>query len=222
MRSKEDAHDYRYFPEPDLVPLRISEKWLDEVRATMPELPAAKRARFIEVYGLREYDAEVLTSTRAMAEYYEIVAEVSQDPKMAANWVIGEGKEITESPLPARHLGELVGMIVKGELSGKLAKEVLPKMIESGEPPAVIVEREGLETDQRFGRARKDCRRSARRQPETGGTIQERQNDGDRIPGGPGDESFARPGESGRGKRTAEIKAVLTKGKHAERRRRRT
>lgn len=144
MRSKEDAHDYRYFPEPDLVPLRIGEKWLSEVRATMPELPAAKRARFIEVYGLREYDAEVLVSTRAMAEYYEIVAEVSQDPKMAANWVIGEGKEITESALPARHLGELVGMIVKGELSGKLAKEVLPKMIESGEPPSVIVEREGL------------------------------------------------------------------------------
>ena len=144
MRSKEDAHDYRYFPEPDLVPLRIGEKWLSEVRSTMPELPAAKRARFIEVYGLREYDAEVLTSTRAMAEYYEIVAEVSQDPKMAANWVIGEGKEITESALPARHLGELVGMIVKGELSGKLAKEVLPKMIESGESPSVIVEREGF------------------------------------------------------------------------------
>jgi aspartyl-tRNA(Asn)/glutamyl-tRNA(Gln) amidotransferase subunit B len=144
MRSKEDAHDYRYFPEPDLVPLRIGEKWLSEVRSTMPELPAAKRARFIEVYGLREYDAEVLVSTRAMAEYYEIVAEVSQDPKMAANWVIGEGKEITESSLPARHLGELVGMIVKGELSGKLAKEVLPKMMESGEPPSVIVEREGL------------------------------------------------------------------------------
>ena len=144
MRSKEDAHDYRYFPEPDLVPLRIGEKWLSEVRSTMPELPAAKRARFIEVYGLREYDAEVLVSTRAMAEYYEIVAEVSQDPKMAANWVIGEGKEITESALPARHLGELVGMIVKGELSGKLAKEVLPKMIESGDPPSVIVEREGL------------------------------------------------------------------------------
>jgi aspartyl-tRNA(Asn)/glutamyl-tRNA(Gln) amidotransferase subunit B len=135
MRSKEDAHDYRYFPEPDLVPLRIGEKWLAEVRATMPELPAAKRARFIEIYGLREYDAEVLTSTRDMAEYYEIVAEVSRDPKVAANWVIGEGKEITESGLPARHLGELVGMIVRGELSGKLAKEVLPKM---------IVEREGL------------------------------------------------------------------------------
>jgi aspartyl-tRNA(Asn)/glutamyl-tRNA(Gln) amidotransferase subunit B len=152
MRSKEDAHDYRYFPEPDLVPLRISEKWLGEVRAGMPELPQAKRARFIESYGLREYDADVLTSTRAMAEYYEVVAEVSTDPKMAANWVIGDlsgllkatDKEIAESPVPARYLGELVGLIVKGELSGKLAKEILPKMAESGEPPAVIIDREGL------------------------------------------------------------------------------
>src|SRR5580658_2523081 len=152
MRSKEDAHDYRYFPEPDLVPLRIGDKWREEVRATMPELPAAKRARFIEVYGLREYDAQVLTSTRAMAEYYEVVAEVSKDPKMAANWVMGDlagllkelNKEIAESPVPARYLGELVGMIVKGELTGKMAKEVLPKMVESGDSPAVIVEREGL------------------------------------------------------------------------------
>ena len=119
----------------------------------MPELPAAKRARFIEVYGLREYDAQVLTSTRAMAEYFEVVAEVSTDPKMAANWVMGDlavplkaaNKEITESPIPARYLGELVGMIVKGELTGKMAKEVLPKMVESGDAPAVIVEREGAQ-----------------------------------------------------------------------------
>src|ERR1700744_4358507 len=127
MRSKEDAHDYRYFPEPDLVPLRISEKWLSEVRVSMPELPQAKRARFIESYGLRDYDADVLNSTRAPAEYYEVVAEVSTDPKMAANWVMGDlsgllkaaDKEIAESPVPARYLGELVGLIVKGELSGK-------------------------------------------------------------------------------------------------------
>ena len=152
MRSKEDAHDYRYFPEPDLVPLRISEKWLSEVRVSMPELPQAKRARFIESYGLRDYDADVLTSTLATAEYYEVVAEVSTDPKMAANWVIGDlsgllkaaDKEIAESPVPARYLGELVGLIVNGELSGKLAKEILPKMAESGEPPSVIIDREGL------------------------------------------------------------------------------
>jgi aspartyl-tRNA(Asn)/glutamyl-tRNA(Gln) amidotransferase subunit B len=152
MRSKEDAHDYRYFPEPDLVPLRIGDKWRDEVRASMPELPAAKRARFIEVYGLREYDAQVLTSTRALAEYFEQVAAVSGDPKAAANWVMGDlagllkaaGKEIAESPVAARHLGELIGLIAKGELSGKLAKDILPKVFESGEAPSAIVEREGL------------------------------------------------------------------------------
>ena len=154
MRSKEQAHDYRYFPEPDLAPLRISDAWQAEIRATMPELPAAKRARFIASHGLREYDAGVLTSTRAIAEYYEEVAEVSGDPKIAANWVMGDlagmlkamGKEIGDSPVRAGHLGELVGLIVKGELTGKLAKEVLPKMFDTGEAPSVIVEREGLKT----------------------------------------------------------------------------
>jgi aspartyl-tRNA(Asn)/glutamyl-tRNA(Gln) amidotransferase subunit B len=154
MRSKEDAHDYRYFPEPDLAPLRISDKWLNEVRASMPELPTVKRARFIEVYGLREYDAGVLTATRANAEYFEEVAEVSGDPKIAANWVMGDlagllkaaNKEIAESPVSARNLGELVRLIVKGELTGKLGKDVLAKMLETGETPAVIVEREGLKT----------------------------------------------------------------------------
>jgi aspartyl-tRNA(Asn)/glutamyl-tRNA(Gln) amidotransferase subunit B len=152
MRSKEHAHDYRYFPEPDLAPLRVSHAWRDELIRSMPELPATKRARFIEQFGLREYDAQVLTATRALAEYYEEVANVSKDPKMAANWVMGElagllkgaGREIDESPVPAKHLGELVALISKGELTGKLAKEVLPKMVETGEAPSVIVEREGL------------------------------------------------------------------------------
>jgi aspartyl-tRNA(Asn)/glutamyl-tRNA(Gln) amidotransferase subunit B len=154
MRGKEDAHDYRYFPEPDLAPLRISDEWREEVLSTMPELPAVKRSRFIEHYGLREYDAQVLTASRAMAEYYEEVARVSGDPKMAANWVMGDlagllktaGKDIAESPVAARHLGELVALIAKGELTGKLAKDVLPKMFETGEAPSVIVEREGLKT----------------------------------------------------------------------------
>jgi aspartyl-tRNA(Asn)/glutamyl-tRNA(Gln) amidotransferase subunit B len=152
MRSKEDAHDYRYFPEPDLVPLRVSEKWREEIRLAMPELPAAKRARFIESYGLREYDAQVLTATRATSEYYEVVAEKSNDPKMAANWIMGDlaallkgsNKDIAESPVSAPHLGELVAMIVEGKLTGKLAKEVLPRMFESRESPAVIIEREGF------------------------------------------------------------------------------
>jgi aspartyl-tRNA(Asn)/glutamyl-tRNA(Gln) amidotransferase subunit B len=152
MRSKEDAHDYRYFPEPDLVPLRISEPWLQDARASMPELPARKRARFIEEFGLREYDAGVLTQTRAASEYFETVATVSGDPKTAANWVMGdlmgllkaEGKDIADSPVSAQHLGELVKLIASGELSGKLAKEVFPKMFATGDAAGVIVEREGL------------------------------------------------------------------------------
>jgi aspartyl-tRNA(Asn)/glutamyl-tRNA(Gln) amidotransferase subunit B len=152
MRSKEEAHDYRYFPEPDLVPLRVGHAWREELIGSMPELPATKRARFVEQFGLREYDAQVLTATRAISEYYEEVADLSKDPKTAANWVMGElagllkgaGKEINESPVPAKHLGELVRLISKGQLTGKLAKEVLPKMFETGEAPSVIMDREGL------------------------------------------------------------------------------
>src|SRR5712692_3315200 len=152
MRSKEHAHDYRYFPEPDLVPLRVSEAWLGEVKSQMPELPGQKRARFVEAYGLRDYDAQALTQTRAISEYYETVAATSGDPKAAANWVMGDlsgalnaaGKGIGESPVSAAHLGELVALIGKGEISGKLAKEIFPKMFAGGEAPRVIMEREGL------------------------------------------------------------------------------
>ncbi len=152
MRSKEDAHDYRYFPEPDLIPLRITAAMLDEARASMPELPAIKRARFIADYGLREYDAEVLTQTRAASEYFETAARVSGDPKMAANWVMGdlmgllkaENRDIADSPVTAAHLGQLVKLIGSGDLSGKLAKEIFPKMFATGDAPSVIVEREGL------------------------------------------------------------------------------
>jgi aspartyl-tRNA(Asn)/glutamyl-tRNA(Gln) amidotransferase subunit B len=152
MRSKEDAHDYRYFPEPDLVPLAIGGEWLGRLRAEVPELPARKRARFTGELGLREYDAEVLTASRAASDYFETVARVSGDARLAANWVMGdlmgllkaEGKEISESPVAAPHLGELVSMIAKGELSGKLAKEVFSKMFSSGDAPGAIIEREGL------------------------------------------------------------------------------
>jgi aspartyl-tRNA(Asn)/glutamyl-tRNA(Gln) amidotransferase subunit B len=152
MRSKEHAHDYRYFPEPDLVPLTVSEAWLGEVRKAMPELPGARRARFIADYGLREYDSHVLTSTRALSDYFEQTAKASGDPKTAANWVMGDlagalkeaGKDIAESPVSAENLGKLVALIAQGKTSGKLAKEVFPKMFATGDPPEAIMQREGL------------------------------------------------------------------------------
>ena len=147
MRSKEDAHDYRYFPEPDLVPLRISSAWLDRVRATMPELPAQKRARFTGELGLSEYDAGVLTASRAVSEYFETVARVSGNAKLAANLVMGDlmaALKNGETPVTAENLGQLGRMIAAGELSGKLAKEILPKMIATGESASAIVDREGL------------------------------------------------------------------------------
>jgi aspartyl-tRNA(Asn)/glutamyl-tRNA(Gln) amidotransferase subunit B len=152
MRSKEEAHDYRYFPEPDLLPLEISREWLARIRDAMPELPAVKRRRFVEVYGLSEYDAQVLTATRALADFYEQAAEGSGDPKLAANWTTGDlaallkadHKEIEESPVSAAKLGELVALVAKGELTGKLAKDVLGKMVQTGEAARAIVEREGF------------------------------------------------------------------------------
>jgi aspartyl-tRNA(Asn)/glutamyl-tRNA(Gln) amidotransferase subunit B len=152
MRSKEDAHDYRYFPEPDLVPLRVSDSWLSNIKTAMPELPASRRTRFIESYGLREYDAQVLTATRPLSEYFERVAAASGDARAAANWVMGDlagalkaaGKEIDESPVSAEPLGHLVALIVQGKISGKLAKEVFLKMFASGDAPEAIMEREGL------------------------------------------------------------------------------
>ena len=154
MRSKEQAHDYRYFPEPDLAPLRVSEHWQERVRSEMPELPGARRARFMENYGLREYDAGVLTASRAIAEYFEEAAQVAEEAKIAANWVMGDlagmlkaaGRDIEESPVSARALGALIRLIVKGELTGKLGKDVLAKMFETGESANAIVEREGLRT----------------------------------------------------------------------------
>jgi aspartyl-tRNA(Asn)/glutamyl-tRNA(Gln) amidotransferase subunit B len=152
MRSKEHAHDYRYFPEPDLVPLRVGPHWLNEVRSRLPELPSVRRERFVADYGLREYDAQVLTLTRETGDYFEAAVKVNGDGRTTANWVVGDlmgllkaaSKEVVDSPIPAAHIGELVSLINNGELSGKLAKEILPRMFETGEAPSVIMERDGL------------------------------------------------------------------------------
>ncbi|MEP6539050.1 MAG: Asp-tRNA(Asn)/Glu-tRNA(Gln) amidotransferase subunit GatB [Bryobacteraceae bacterium] len=152
MRSKEEAHDYRYFPEPDLVPLHVSDAWRERVKAEMPELPAVMRARFIQSYGLREYDVQVLTQTRASSEYFERALKVAGDPRSTANWVMGdlaaalkaENKDFAESPVAPESLGELVALITKGEISGKLAKDIFAKMLTTGDAPRTIMDREGL------------------------------------------------------------------------------
>ena len=152
MRSKEHAHDYRYFPEPDLVPLRVSPEWQSRLAAENPELPPARRARYTGEYGLRDYDAEVLTQTRELSDYFDRAAKASSDPKNVANWVMGDlagalkavDKEIADSPIALENLGELVTLIAKGDLSGKLAKEIFPKMFETGDKASAIMDREGL------------------------------------------------------------------------------
>ena len=154
MRSKEEAQDYRYFPEPDLVPLVVDEAWLEEVRSTLPELPDAKRARFEDVYGLPAYDAGVLTATRALADYYEAAVEAfADDPKMVSNWVMSEllgllnrdGREITESPVDPGGLAGLLRLMADGTISGKIAKEVFEEMYATGRDAEAIVEEGGLE-----------------------------------------------------------------------------
>ena len=158
QRSKEQAHDYRYFPEPDLPPLVLSEEWIEGIRAKMPELPEAKRQRFMGQYGLSAYDAEVLTSERALADYFEqAVAEARQGDlhvraKAVANWLTGDvsrllnaaGKEISECPITPTGLAGLVDLVAQERISGSQAKEVLEKSFASGEQPAAIVEKEGI------------------------------------------------------------------------------
>jgi aspartyl-tRNA(Asn)/glutamyl-tRNA(Gln) amidotransferase subunit B len=154
MRSKEKAHDYRYFPEPDLLPVHISAVWREEVRRTLPELPEAKRARFVSSYGITPYDAEVLTSTRALADYFESVVKAGAPGKATANWMQTEllrglkdsGKEINASPVSPAALAELVNLVESAKITGAVAKRVFATMFESGRSPAEIVAAEGLGT----------------------------------------------------------------------------
>ena len=151
MRSKEEAHDYRYFPDPDLLPLEIEQAWVDEIAANLPELPDQKKARFIGDFGLSDYDASVLTADLDSAGYFEAVAQ-GRDGKMAANWVINElfgrlkkdDKSITDSPVSPAQLGAIVDLIDSDAISGKIAKEVFEITYTTGRDPAEIVETEGL------------------------------------------------------------------------------
>ena len=153
MRSKEYAHDYRYFPEPDLVPLKLDPAWVASIRAALPELPRARRQRFVSRYGLPAYDAEILTQSRALADYYEEAVRAHDNPKALSNWIMTELlREVggddeaaaARSPIPPGHLAGLVRLIDDGTISGKIAKDVLSRMLTSGEEAATIVRREGL------------------------------------------------------------------------------
>jgi aspartyl-tRNA(Asn)/glutamyl-tRNA(Gln) amidotransferase subunit B len=152
MRSKEKAHDYRYFPEPDLLPVHVSAAWREEIRRALPELPEAKRTRFVSAYGITPYDAEVLTGTQALGNYFEAVAKTSASPKNAANWMQTEllrrlndsGKEIDASPVSPASLAELLKLLEEGKITGAVGKKVFATMFESGRGAGEIVAAEGL------------------------------------------------------------------------------
>ena len=152
MRSKEEAHDYRYFPDPDLLPLELDPDWVEEIEAGLPELPDAKKARFVADYGLSAGDAAVLVADREDADFFEAVAKGRKDPKLAGNWVINEfygrlnkaGQRREEAPVTAEKLSGLLALIESGAISGRIAKDVFDAMFETGEDAAAIVEAKGL------------------------------------------------------------------------------
>lgn len=152
MRGKEEAHDYRYFPDPDLLPLVIDEDWIETVRRNLPELPVKKKKRFVAEYGLPSYDAEILTSDRDLAEYFENCLHGFNQPKPVSNWIMGsllgllnaQEKTIEESPVSAADLARLLGLVEEGVISGKIAKTVFEQMAQTGKPARQIVEEKGL------------------------------------------------------------------------------
>jgi len=152
MRSKEEAHDYRYFPEPDLPPLVVNEKWQAEIRARMPELPEAKKHRFCERYGIPEYDARVLTSSVALADFFEDTVSLGANPKAASNWIMGDllrdlkefNKDIQNSPVRPKAVADLIQLIERGEISGKMAKDVFEIMFREAKSPQEVIQEKGL------------------------------------------------------------------------------
>ncbi len=152
MRGKEEAHDYRYFPEPDLVPLSIDDEWINKIENSLPELPDKRKERFISEYGLPEYDAKVLTAERETADYFEQVVSVTEHYKIASNWVMGdvaayinENKiKISEFPVAPANIGKLINLIQQNVISGKIAKEIFPEMIKTGKSPDEIIKEKNL------------------------------------------------------------------------------
>lgn len=152
MRSKEEAHDYRYFPDPDLVPLKLDDEWIQGFRANLPELPAVRTKRFVSDYGLPEYDATILTASKGMADYFEICVKQFNQPKTVSNWVMGElmrelnnsGTDISASPVMPERLVSLLQMVDQGTISLKVAREIFPELYNSGKDPEQIIREKGL------------------------------------------------------------------------------
>ena len=152
MRSKEEAHDYRYFPEPDLLPVRVEESWLEQIRSTMPELPEPRRRRLQEEYDLDIESSLALIQSRSFADYFESAAQISRQPQAVYNWMVGDltrelkrdGRDISDCPVSPEHLAELIQMLDAGQISSKMAKDVFAKMYSDGSSPRKIVEAEGM------------------------------------------------------------------------------
>jgi aspartyl-tRNA(Asn)/glutamyl-tRNA(Gln) amidotransferase subunit B len=152
MRSKEEAHDYRYFPDPDLVPVMVDEIWIARIREELPELPLVKRERFVREYQIPAYDAGVLTADKALALYYEDVVKLCGKPKQVSNWVMGdvlrflneEKRDIRQCPISAKSLADMITLIEEGAISGKMAKDVIDDMYKTGKPPQEIIKEKGL------------------------------------------------------------------------------
>ncbi len=151
MRSKEEAHDYRYFPDPDLVPLVIEKDWIEQLRGQLPELPARKGERFMRQYGLPRYDADILVTCRQLADYYEAAVRGCDQPKAVSNWILSDilrhladAREIASFPVTPEHLARMLTLIAQGTISGKIAKKVFDEMRSSGDFPEKVVKEKGL------------------------------------------------------------------------------
>ena len=150
MRGKEDAHDYRYFPCPDLIPIEIDKAWIEEIRSTLPELPDERLARFVSDYGLPEYDAKILTDSRELADFFETAVKHCANAKKVSNWIMTEllrelkGEEISTCKISPEQLGKLMSMVEEGPISGKIAKTVFSEMMETGKDPETVVKEKNL------------------------------------------------------------------------------
>ncbi len=222
MRSKEFAHDYRYFPDPDLLPVRVQESWLAEVQRQMPELPESRRERFVSAYALSAYDAAVLTATRALADYFEAVVKADAPAKTAANWISTElfrlpaqrfrPLQIEASPVSPAALADLLRRVEAGNITGASGKKVFAAMFESGKSAEAIIAAEGLSQIQDTGEIERICREVIDKNPDNVAKYRSGNEGRIQVFCGPGHARLARPGQSATGERNAQAITRLEGG----------